>query len=227
MSMPEICAIVEKLGTPVAPGAAVCLKVSANWPASGLFKHLLPSLDNPIQGERHPADMIAYVDGGSRGSPGPAGIGVVIEHPTGRRVEISRSLLGGDNNYAEYAALLVALEYAAAYGSPRLEVFSDSEVVVRQITGSYNCQSPLLRDIHDACKAMIGNLQDFAITHIRREHNADADRLAKEAMRRAPRSAPACDHSSFLENTMACVAEQLASRPFIPIEQTSVIPSGF
>ncbi len=165
--------------------------------------------------------MIAYVDGGSRGNPGPAGIGVVIEHSTGRRVEISQSLSAADNNYAEYAALLVALEYAAAYGSSRLEVFSDSEVVVRQITGSYNCQSPLLRDIHDACKAIIGQLQDFAITHIRREHNADADRLAKEAIRRAPRMAQTGNHrSEFLENTLTCVAERLASQPaLIPVEQ--------
>ncbi len=186
------------------------------------MKHPLPSLDNPIQRERHTADMIAYVDGGSRGNPGPAGIGVVIEHSTGRRVEISQCIGVRDNNYAEYAALLVALEYAAAYGSPRLEVFSDSQVVVRQITGSYNCQSPLLRDIHDTCKALISKLQDFAITHIRREHNADADRLAKEAIRRAPRMAlcAASDHSSFLENTMACVAEHLASPPtLIAVEQ--------
>ena len=102
----------------------------------GVFlKHPLINGSNPMQCERHTADMIAYVDGGSRCNPGSAGIGVVIEHPTGRRVEISQSIDSGDNNYAEYAALLVALEYAAAYGSPRLEVFSDSEIVVRQITG--------------------------------------------------------------------------------------------
>ncbi|HYY69201.1 MAG TPA: ribonuclease HI family protein [Terriglobales bacterium] len=129
--------------------------------------------------------MIAYVDGGSRGNPGPAGIGVVIEHPTGRRVEISECIGAGDNNYAEYAALLVALEYAAAYDSPLLHVYSDSEVVVRQISGSYNCQSAALRDIYDACKALISNFQHFAITHIRRENNADADRLAKQAIARA------------------------------------------
>jgi ribonuclease HI len=114
--------------------------------------------------------MIAYVDGGSRGNSGPAGIGVVIEHPTGRRVEISESIGARDNNYAEYAALLVALEYAAAYSASRLRVFSDSEVVVRQINGSYNCQSPALRDIHGACKELIGHFDEFGIEHIRREN---------------------------------------------------------
>jgi ribonuclease HI len=186
------------------------------------LEHPLVDGTNPIEGERHTADMIAYVDGGSRGNPGPAGIGVVIEHPTGRRVEISQSICGGDNNYAEYAALLVALEYAAAHGSPRLEVFSDSEVVVRQITGSYNCQSPLLREIHDACRAMIAKFQDFAITHIRRENNAAADRLAKEAMERAALALPDdSEHSGFLEDTMTRVAGRLGTRPrLIPVEQT-------
>jgi len=132
--------------------------------------------------------MIAYVDGGSRGNPGPAGVGVIIEHPTGRRVEISQSIGIRDNNYAEYAALLIALEYAAAYDSRSLQVYSDSEVVVRQISGSYHCQSPALRDIYSACMALIGSVRHFAITHIRREHNAGADRLAKEAIDRATRA---------------------------------------
>ena len=105
--------------------------------------------------------MIAYVDGGSRGNRGPAGIGVVIEHPTGRRVEISQCIGIRDNNYAEYAALLVALEYAAAYASPRLQVYSDSEVVVRQISESYTCRSTVLRDIYKACKDLIDNFQGF------------------------------------------------------------------
>jgi len=141
--------------------------------------------------------MIAYVDGGSRGNPGPAGIGVVVEHPTGRRVEISQSIGARDNNYAEYAALLVALEYAAAYQAPGLQVYSDSEVVVRQISGSYNCQSAALRDIYSACMALIGDFQHFAITHIRRENNAAADRLAKEAIDRTTREKqPANDDTS-------------------------------
>jgi ribonuclease HI len=112
---------------------------------------------------------------------------VVIEHPAGRRVEISQAIGTRDNNYAEYAALMVALQYAAACDSPRLHVYSDSEVVVRQISGAYTCQSAALRDIYDACAALIGHFQDFAITHIRRQNNADADRLAKEAINRATR----------------------------------------
>ena len=128
---------------------------------------------------------VAYVDGGSRGSRGPAGIGVVIEHPGGRKVEISETIESGDNNYAEYSALLAALEYAADNQCSRLCVFSDSEVVVKQITGHYTCQSAGLRSIHEMCKELIQSLDEFTIVHIRRQANSEADRLANEAMDRA------------------------------------------
>jgi len=154
--------------------------------------------------------MIAYVDGSSRGNSGAAGIGVVIEHPSGRRVKISQSIGARDNNYAEYAALLAALEYAAAYESPWLQVYSDSEVVVRQISGSYTCQSPSLREIYSACKSLIAGLQHFTITHIPREANASADRLAKEAIDRAAEGRVVAD----------CPSDLLGNRQLVPVEQT-------
>jgi ribonuclease HI len=157
----------------------------------------------------HTTKMIAYVDGGARGHPGSAGIGIVIEHPTGRRVEISQCIGGCDNNYAEYAALLVALEYAVACDSPVLQVYSDSEVVVRQVSGAYTCQSPVLLDIYKACKALIASFQQFAITHIRRENNAHADRLAKQAIDRATREHQVVTEDSFLGS----------ARKLVPLEQ--------
>jgi probable phosphoglycerate mutase len=128
---------------------------------------------------------VAYVDGGSRSSRGPAGIGVVVVKPGGRRVEISEIIETGDNNYAEYSALLAALEYAAANQCSRLCVFSDSEVVVKQITGDYTCQSAGLREIYENCKTLIDYLEEFTIRHIRRHANREADRLANAAMNRA------------------------------------------
>jgi ribonuclease HI len=132
--------------------------------------------------------MVAYIDGSSRSDSGSSGIGVIIQHATGRRVEISKWVASSDNNYAEYAALLAALEYVATCGCPRLHVFSDSEVVVRQITGQYNCQSRVLRQIYESCKAAIRSLEHFAITHIRRENNGAANRLANTAATRRSKS---------------------------------------
>lgn len=128
--------------------------------------------------------LIAYIDGSSRSDSGSSGIGVIIQHAAGRRVEITEWVASNDNNYAEYAALLAALQYAAAYGCPRLHVFSDSEVVVKQISGQYSCQSRVLRQIYESCQAAIRSLEHFAITHIRRENNADANRLANTAAAR-------------------------------------------
>ncbi len=151
--------------------------------------------------------MVAFVDGGSRGNPGPSGIGVLVKHPTGRRVEISEWIGSRDNNYAEYAALLVALGYAAACGVRRLRVYSDSQVVVRQISGLYTCQSSGLRPIYDLCQALIGSLEHFSIVHIRRQYNADANRLAHAAIERAQRIKKVRSHAplrhSFLELAMA------------------------
>ena len=124
----------------------------------------------------------AFVDGGSRGQRGPSGVGVVLEHPESGRVEISEALRPGCNNYAEYAALLVALGAAAEQGCRRLHVYSDSEVVVRQITGHYSCQSPALRPVYELCLALIASLEHFTITHIPRTRNAEANRLAQSAI---------------------------------------------
>ncbi len=130
-------------------------------------------------------ETVAYIDGGSHGNPGPAGIGVVIQHGDGDRVEISECIGARDNNYAEYAALLAALRYAVTHGCTRIRVFSDSQVVVRQINGHYVCQSPLLRQMYQLCVALIGSLEAFTLVHIRREHNAEANDLARLAIQRA------------------------------------------
>lgn len=132
-------------------------------------------------------ETIAYIDGASRGHPGPSGIGIVFHHPAGGRLEISRPIPAADNNYAEYAALLAALAYAVEHQFRRLRVYSDSEVVVRQMNGHYSCRSPLLRRSYELCTALIASLDDFSIRHIRRELNQDADRLARAAIAPGPR----------------------------------------
>ena len=127
-------------------------------------------------------DLIAYVDGGSHGSPGPSGIGVVIEQPGAEKVRIAKAIGRQDNNVAEYAALMEALQYAVALKARKLHVYSDSQVVVRQMTGEYVCRSPRLYSLHWTCRKLARSLA-FSISHVRREENAEANQLAQAALR--------------------------------------------
>jgi ribonuclease HI len=129
------------------------------------------------------SELVAYVDGGSHGNPGPAGIGVVIEASNGQRIRIAKWIGHHDNNVAEYAALLAALQYALELKATTLHVFSDSEVVVRQMKGEYACRSPRLYSLNWVCQKLARSLQ-FSIAHIRRQDNAEANRLANSAVRR-------------------------------------------
>ena len=128
------------------------------------------------------SDLVAYVDGGSHANPGPSGVGVVIELSDGGKIRIARWIGRHDNNVAEYAALLEALHYALDLKAKALHVFSDSEVVVRQMKGEYACHSPRLYSLHWVCQKLAGSLQ-FSIAHVRREDNAEANRLANCAIR--------------------------------------------
>jgi len=128
-------------------------------------------------------DLVAYVDGGSLGNPGPAGVGVIIEGSEEGRITIGKWIGRQDNNVAEYLALLEALQCAVALNASKLHVYSDSEVVVRQMLGDYSCRSPRLYSLHWICRKLARSL-DFSISHIRREDNAEANHLASTAARR-------------------------------------------
>ena len=128
------------------------------------------------------ARFVAYVDGGSHGSPGPSGIGVVIEKPDGELVRIAKWIGHHDNNVAEYVALLEALQYALDLKATALHVYSDSELVVKQMNGEYACRSPRLYSLNWTCRKLARSLK-FCIAHIPREHNQEANRLANHAAR--------------------------------------------
>jgi len=128
------------------------------------------------------SDLIAFVDGGSLGNPGPSGIGVVIEGHTDTKIRIAKWIGHQDNNVAEYMALLEALQCALALKASTLHVFSDSQVVVRQMLGEYRCYSPRLYSLNWICRKLARSL-NFSISHVRREHNAEANRLASAAVR--------------------------------------------
>ncbi len=129
--------------------------------------------------------MIAYTDGGARGNPGPAAYGVVIQSSDGRVIaELQRYLGETTNNEAEYQGLIAALEYALAHHVEKLKVFSDSELIVRQIQKHYKVKSGGLRPLYDRAQELIGRLGPFSISHVRREQNREADRLVNEAIDR-------------------------------------------
>ena len=128
------------------------------------------------------SDLVAYVDGGSFGNPGPSGIGVVIDGATNGTIRIAKWIGHQDNNVAEYLALLEALQCALGLRARALHVFSDSEVVVRQMRGEYNCRSPRLYSLHWICRKLARSL-DFSISHVRREDNTVANGLASSAAR--------------------------------------------
>ncbi len=136
----------------------------------------------------HSTEIIAHIDGGSRGNPGPAAYGVSIETVEGQPVTAFGKFIGETtNNVAEYQGLLASLEYALNHNYPRLRVMTDSELMARQIAGHYKVRSPDLKPLYDKAKALISRLESFSIRHVYREQNREADRLANQAMDDAER----------------------------------------
>jgi ribonuclease HI len=129
------------------------------------------------------SELVAYVDGGCLGNPGPSGIGVVIDGSETGPIRIAKWIGHQDNNVAEYAALMEALQYAVSLKARKLHVFSDSQVVVRQMNGEYVCRSPRLYSLHWTCRKLARSLS-FSISHVPRADNAEANRLAQSALRR-------------------------------------------
>jgi ribonuclease HI len=128
------------------------------------------------------SDLVAYVDGGSHGNPGPSGIGVVIEGPNGETTRIAKWIGNQDNNVAEYVALMEALQHAISVNARTLHVYSDSEVVVKQMTGVYSCRSPRLPSLNWTCRKLARSLE-FSIAHVPREQNREANELANRAVK--------------------------------------------
>ena len=126
------------------------------------------------------SDLVAYVDGGSLGNPGQSGVGVVIDGSPDGTIRIAKWIGRQDNNVAEYIALLEALQCATGLKAKALHVFSDSEVVVKQMKGEYSCRSPRLYSLNWICRKLARSLE-FSISHVRRENNTEANCLANIA----------------------------------------------
>lgn len=127
--------------------------------------------------------IVAHIDGGSRGNPGPAAYAVVVNTSDGTQLASFSKYLGhATNNVAEYQGLLAALDYAVEHNYRRLKIITDSELLTRQIEGQYKVKNANLKVLYDRAQAIIEQFDAFRIEHVRREHNREADRLANEAM---------------------------------------------
>jgi len=130
-----------------------------------------------------PKRLIIYSDGASQGNPGRAAIGAVIQDERGEVVSrISQSIGYATNNQAEYRAIIAALEEAVRLGAGEVDIKSDSELVVKQLKGRYRVKKATLRPLYQEVVKLIGSLEAFTITHIPREQNREADRLANGAL---------------------------------------------
>lgn len=124
-----------------------------------------------------------HTDGGARGNPGPAGIGVVLRTEDGEVIgEVARGLGESTNNVAEYTALVEGLRLALEKGVRDIRIRIDSELVVSQVTGAWKIKSDRLRGLAVEARRLLNRFDRFEIAHVPREHNADADRLANQGM---------------------------------------------
>ena len=127
--------------------------------------------------------FVAYIDGGSRGNPGPAGFGVRIENPDGTVcAELKGSLGVATNNVAEYRGLIAALTYFVGAGHCHILIRSDSQLLIRQMTGRYRVRHPNLQPLHREAQTLLEKLERVDFEHVPRTSNTDADRLANQAM---------------------------------------------
>jgi probable phosphoglycerate mutase len=127
--------------------------------------------------------ILAYIDGGSRGNPGPAGYGVRVESAAGEVLAEFHAAIGvATNNVAEYNGLLAALRFLLEQGHRRAVVRSDSELLVKQMRGEYRVKNPGLSRLHQEATRLAAGFESLRFEHVRRERNAHADRLANTAM---------------------------------------------
>jgi len=169
-------------------------------------------------------EIIAYTDGASRGNPGPASYGVVIQDARGRTIETLSEYVGtATNNVAEYRALLAAMEYASEKHVQKLKIYCDSELITRQMQGRYRVQSPDLKPLYERARQLAKRFDDFSIQNLPREQNREADRLANEALDSArrygpknPRPTAPLRGSSDAVLEFSAVAEQGKLRPTSP-----------
>jgi ribonuclease HI len=127
--------------------------------------------------------LVVNVDGGARGNPGPAAIGVVVSQPDGTVIDEFAERIGvATNNVAEYRAVLKGIERAQALGAGEVELIGDSELVARQLTGAYKVKHPSMKPLHAEALAALSGFDRWRIRTVPRAQNARADELVNAAL---------------------------------------------
>ncbi len=130
-----------------------------------------------------PDAVTVHVDGGARGNPGPAAIGVVVSGPDGEVLDEVAELIGvATNNVAEYRALLRGLERAAALGAREVDIVNDSELVAKQLTGAYKVKHPAMKPLYLEAMSALRGFDRWSVRSVPRARNAHADALVNQAL---------------------------------------------
>jgi ribonuclease HI len=127
--------------------------------------------------------LVVHVDGGARGNPGPAAVGVVLSTPEGEVLDEAAAAIGqATNNVAEYRGLLLGLERARDLGATEVEVVNDSELIARQVNGDYRVKHADMKPLHRQALAALESFERWSIRSVPREQNARADELVNRAL---------------------------------------------
>jgi ribonuclease HI len=130
--------------------------------------------------------LVVNVDGGARGNPGPAAIAAVVQDAGGEVLEERSETIGhATNNVAEYKAVLLGIDRAVAFGAEEIDLVGDSELIVRQVKGDYKVKDATLRELHGQVLTALKSFENWSIRHVRRDDNAEADRLVNEELDRS------------------------------------------
>ena len=142
------------------------------------MRNLVPLLQSPV-----PERVRVYSDGAARGNPGKSGAGAVLVDPSGQVIDKLGKFLGTQtNNYAEYMGLLLGLRRARALGVREVEVFADSELMIRQLGGRYQVKSPTLKPLYDEAVRLLNDFSRVKLVHVPREMNKVADEMSNRAI---------------------------------------------
>ena len=127
--------------------------------------------------------VVVHVDGGARGNPGPAAAAAVVSTPDGEVLDEAAETIGvASNNVAEYRGLLLGLARALEVGADEVEVVNDSELVAKQVNGTYKVKHPDMKPLHAAALKALAGFDRWSIRSVPRAHNADADALVNQAL---------------------------------------------